>query len=51
MTLINLNSIQFYQFFVKADLTDKQSSMTSIDNVFVIYENKYAFMIFKSSNE
>jgi hypothetical protein len=25
MTLVNLNSIQFYQFPIKADLADKQS--------------------------
>ena len=51
MTLINLNFIQFYQVFVKVGLTDKQSSMTSINDVFVVCEKRYALTVSKSNNE
>lgn len=51
MSLINLNFIQFYRLLVKVDLIDKRSSTTSIDDVFVICENKYALMISRSNNE
>ena len=51
MTLINLDFIQFYRSFIKIDLTDKQLSMASINDVFVVYEKKYVFTIFRFSNE
>lgn len=50
MTLINLNFIQFYQLLVKVDLIDKRSSMTSINDVFVVCEKKYILTISKFNN-
>ena len=51
MTLINLNFIQFYQLLVKADLADKRSSKTSVNDVFVVCEEKYAPTVSRSNNE
>ena len=51
MTLINLDSIQFYQLPVKADLADKQSSMASVNDVPVIYKERHAPKISRSINE
>ena len=50
MTLVNLDSIQFYQLPVKADLADKRSSMTSVNDVPVICEERYAPTVSRSSN-
>ena len=51
MTLINLNFIQFYQPLVKADLTNKRLSITSIDNVFVICEEGHTSTISRFNDE
>ena len=51
MTLINLNFIQFYQSFIKADLVNKKPSIMSIDNVFIICEERYAFRVLKFNDE
>ena len=51
MTLINLDSIQFYQLPVKAGLADKRSSMASVNDVSVVCEERYAPTISRSSNE
>lgn len=49
MTLINLDSIQFYQTPTKADLAGKKLSMTSVDDVAVIYGEKNAPKVPRSS--
>ena len=51
MTLINLDSIQFYRPPVKADLADKRSSMASVNDVSVVCEKRYAPTVSRSSNE
>lgn len=51
MTLINLDSIQFYQLPVKADLADKRSSMTSINDDSAVCEKRYAPTVSRSSNK
>lgn len=52
MTLINLDSIQFYQLPVKTDLTDKRSSMASVnEDIHVICEERNALKVSRSSNE
>lgn len=51
MTLISLNFIQFYQFSVKTGLTDKRSSMASINDVSVVCEKRYALTISEFNNE
>ena len=39
--MINLDFIQFYQLFIKADLIIKELFIISINNTFVIYGQKY----------
>lgn len=51
MKLINLDSIQFYEFPVKADLADKQSLMASVNDVPVFCEERYAPNVSRSSNK
>lgn len=51
MTSVNLDSIQFYQLPVKADLADKRSSMASVNNVPVVCEERYAPTVSRSNNE
>lgn len=51
MTLINLDFIQFYQTLTKADLAGKKLSITSIDDIVVIYEEKNASKVSRSSGE
>ena len=50
MTLINLDSIQFYQPPIKADLAGKRPSMASFGDVPVIYEEGYTPMVPRSSD-
>lgn len=50
MILVNLNPIQFYQLSIKADLADKQSSIAFVDDVSIICEKRYAFIVFRSYN-
>lgn len=48
MTLVNLDSIQFYQLPIKADLADKQSSMASVNDVLVVCKERYAPTVSRS---
>ena len=49
MTLINLDSIQFYQPPIKANLTGKRPSMASVGDAPVICEDGYTPRVFRSS--
>lgn len=49
MTLINFDSIQFYQTPTKADLAGKKPSMTSVDDVAVICGENNAPKVPRSS--
>lgn len=51
MTLINLNSIPFYQLPVKVDLANKWSLEVSINDIPVICEERYTPTVSRSSNE
>ena len=51
ITLIDLDFIHFYEFLNKANLTNKRSLITFVNNVFVICEEKYTSTISKFNDE
>lgn len=46
-----MNFIYFYQSLNKVDLIGKKLLITFINNIFIICEKRYIFIIFKFNNE
>lgn len=51
MTLIDLNFIQFYQSLIKVNWADKTLLITSVSDVLIICEKRYAATVSKFSNK
>lgn len=51
MTLIDLNFIQFYQSLIKVNWANKTPSMTSVSDVLIICEKRYAATVSRFSSE
>ena len=51
MTLIDLDSIYFYQPPSKADLASKRPSMASVDNISIICGEIYTSTVSRSNDE